>query len=179
MKRSNLFISLTIALGLGSSAVAAKAPEGPKPPAQVQTLKRLVGRWQGSFQYNFGGQNGTATAIMDCSAAAGSLGVSCKSTLTGLPGGACHEQDLFGYDAGGNKFHWFSVTSMGETHDHVAEPSKNGQLTWVYRGLSEGKPFKETIFMKMAPSGRETEFKNETVIGGKLVGSFHGTVEKR
>ena len=55
------------------------------------------------------------------------FGVGCTLTLKGIPGVAVYsESDMFGFDPGANKYHWYAVTNAGETHDHIADvPTAN------------------------------------------------------
>lgn len=172
--------TLLCALGVASLAATgtAKSAQGPKIPSEVLVLKRLVGKWQGKVAYQFGDMKGTALASIDCRGTSGGVGVRCTSRFDGMPMGPVEETDLFGYDAGEHRYHWFAVTSMGETHDHVAEVRKDGKLTWVYSGREAGKPMQEIIETDLAPNSKRMTFRTTMTVGGQQAGSLDGTVTR-
>lgn len=187
---------LRVALGLGALAVAvplasalakptaapsSEAPPGmSKPagtksalPAEVQAMHCLVGDWRGTGSGTIGADRVDVQFTLSCAATSGGFGVQCKTRFTGLPGGAAEETDLFGFDPGQRKYHWFSVTNQGETHDHVAEVT-NGTLRFVYDGVHDGKPMQEVITLKISDDHRNLEFQNTSSVGGQRVFTLSG-----
>jgi hypothetical protein len=143
-------------------------------PAEVKAIHCLVGDWKGSASGKAGPDAVSAQFTLSCTQAAGGYGVQCKTRFTGLPGGAAEETDLFGFDPGRRKYHWFSVTSQGETHDHVAEMPSGNTLRFVYDGVQEGKAMQEVITLKISDDHRNLEFKNTVEVGGQLAFSLSG-----
>jgi hypothetical protein len=175
------------ALGLGglgglllaASAFAKDAPD-PKLPKEIKDMYCLVGQWQGDFQYEMGGAKGTAKATIGCTPTSSGYGLACKAHFSGLPGGSSAEEtDLFGFDPGARKYHWFSVTSMGETHDHVAELPTGPTIHWLYRGTSEGKPMEESISMTFSADEKRIDFTNDGTVGGQKAWSMKGPLLKK
>src|SRR5207248_372482 len=149
----------------GAAGAAAKAPALPK---EIKDMDCLVGKWNATGTMKMGADSASVKLTWDCRRASGDYGVECKAQLTGVPGMAVyHETDLFGYDAGGNKYHWFSVTNAGETHDHQAAPSSGNKLEFVYNGVQEGKPFKEVIDMTFSDDSKAIQLSSETFVEGK------------
>ena len=177
--KMTLAVAALGALSLSVNAFAKGSPD-PKLPKEVQDMYCLVGQWQGDFQYDFGGAKGTAKATLSCSPISSGYGLECKARFTGLPGGGVgDETDLFGFDPGARKYHWFSVTSMGETHDHVAEIPSGNTLHWLYRGTSEGKPMEEAITMTFSADQKRIDFRNDGTVGGQKAWSMAGQMLKK
>src|SRR5579872_1894847 len=145
-------LSLSLLLLSGAAHAASKAPPLPKP---IKDMDCLVGKWNGTATMKMGPDTANVKITWDCRRSPGDFGVACKAEMTGIPGLAVyHEADLFGYDPGGNKYHWFSVTNGGETHDHVASVPDGNTLQFVYNGVQDGKPFKEVIDMIFADDSK-------------------------
>ena len=134
----------------------------------------LVGDWTGSASGKMGSDALSAQLTLSCSETSGGFGVQCKTRFTGLPGGPAEETDLFGFDPGQRKYHWFSVTNQGETHDHVAEPPKGDTLRFVYDGVQDGKPAREVITLKISEDHHNLEFQNTYTVAGQVVLSLSG-----
>jgi hypothetical protein len=164
---------------LASTALAGVQPD-PKLPKEIKDMYCLVGQWQGDFQYDMGGAKGTAKASINCSPTSSGFGLQCKAHFSGLPGGgSAEESDLFGFDPGARKYHWFSVTSMGETHDHVADMPTGSTIHWLYRGTSEGQPMEEAITMTFSADEKRIDFKNDGTVGGQKAWSMAGPMLKK
>jgi hypothetical protein len=167
------------ALMLAASALAKDAPD-PKLPKEIKDMYCLVGQWQGDFQYDIGGTQGITKASIGCTPTSSGYGLSCKAHFSGLPGGStADETDLFGFDPGARKYHWFSVTSMGEAHDHVAEPPTGSTIHWLYRGTAEGKPMEEAISMTFSADEKRIDFTNDGTVGGQKAWSLKGPMLKK
>ncbi|HEY6876698.1 MAG TPA: hypothetical protein VI299_01715 [Polyangiales bacterium] len=156
----NVFaMTCVAALMLPSLAVA---EELPKP---VAALEALVGEWKG--QGTMATPEGTATvqASWSCRRVSARFGVSCNLRVTGIPNLASYDEtDLMGYEPNTDTYHWYSVTNVGETHDHVAshQPSE-----FVFEGTQAGQPLKEVIQLSLA--GRTVRGRAETFVAGASV----------
>ena len=96
-----------------------------------------------------------------------------------MPGMDSYEAtDMFGFDAGAGKYHWFAVTNAGETHDHVADVPTGNVIDWVYTGVQEGKPLKETIKMTFSDDATTLDFAAETFLDGTSTSRFKGKIKK-
>jgi len=168
-------LALTTLAAVTSSAFA-NGKADPKLPKEIQGMYCLVGEWKS--------QNGSAIVdgkkhkvdvAVSCAPVAGGMGIGCttKMAIEGL--GQSEESDLFGYDPGQNRYHWFSVTQMGETHDHVAlaPDPKDHSITFVYSGFQGGKPMQEVITLTfLDEAGTKMDFKNNGVINGQPAWTF-------
>jgi len=170
-------LSLTLMLLSGAARAASKEAPLPKP---VKDMQCLVGKWNGSATMKMGADSVDVKLTWDCRRSPGNFGVECKAQMTGIPGVAVyHQSDLFGYDAGGNKYHWFSVTNAGETHDHVAAPPDGNKLEFVYSGMQDGKPFKEVIDMNFADDSKALDITSESFVDGKSTSILKGKAAKK
>lgn len=171
-------ITLATILAAAAAMAPVKQPKLPKPQADMECL---VGRWKGTGTLVMGDQQAKLDLSLDCKRTPGGFGIACTSRILGIPGMASYEEtDLFGYDAGKNKYHWFSVTSGGETHDHVADVPAAGspKITWVYDGIMEAKPMRETNTFTFTPDGKGFALTSEQVVDGHVVATITGTVKK-
>ncbi len=170
-------VPLAAALANPLTTSSSSPSAGSKLPAELQTIRRLIGDWRGSGSGKLGAESVSVRLTLSCTGAAGGFGVQCKTRFTGLPGGSAEETDLFGFDPGQRKYHWFSVTSLGETHDHVAEMPAGDTLRFVYDGVTEGKPMQEVISLKISDD-HHIEFQNTSTVGGQLVWTLSGSATK-
>lgn len=172
----NILIACAASLTLVSAT--ANAGSGTKVPKEIKKLRAMVGHWRGTASLKMGGQSARLTMSINCKVASGGYGISCKSRFAGA-GMVQHETDLFGYDAGAGKYHWFAVTSSGETHDHVADRPAGNTFYWVYRGTQGGKRFVERIKMDIRKRGKQMKFTSRMTLGGKPMATMSGTAHKR
>jgi len=128
-----------------TSATAFAGNDAPQPPEQTKDLQCLIGSWSGAGTLEMGGQKVDLKLSYTCSEVASGFGVGCHGTMVGIPGLDAYDfQDIWGYDPGDGKIHWFTVTNVGETHDHKGSIANNafvGQFT----GKRDGKKFVEKI----------------------------------
>lgn len=159
-------ISTTTLLVLTSFAAAEDLP---KP---IADLERFVGTWKGSGTITMGKDVVKASAAWTCKRVSAKAGVQCALELKGIPGvPVAAETDLFGWDPGSNSYHWFAVTNLGETHDHVGKVAglDEPKLQFVYNGTQEGKPMKEVIDFTFEPGNKAFAIRAETSVGGTSV----------
>ena len=167
---------------LASSTELATASSDPKLanlPKEIQSMHCLVGTWRGSVKFRAGDIDADVKLNLSCQATSSNYGVKCEARFRGLPGGGeRHETDLFGYDASRKQYHWFAVSDMGETHDHVAEIPSSPTIEWIYRGLQDGKPLEERIRMTFSEDGKQLQIQNDGTVGGAPAWTFAGTATK-
>jgi len=181
MNKQNVIAGCILALGAASAggAAASHDPKLAKLPKEIQNIHCLDGEWRGPGKLDAGEMKADVKVSLSCHPASDGYGVSCNARFAGMPGGDATETDLFGYDAGQNKYHWFSVTSMGDTHDHVADVNKGNTVEWVYRGQQEGKPFEERVKMVFGEDGKHLDFRSESTLGGAPAGTLSGSLAKK
>ncbi|MFL5304668.1 MAG: DUF1579 family protein [Polyangia bacterium] len=170
-KIGTAFAALVI-LAAGSGAGAAP------PPPETKDLARLVGSWKGTGSMAIGSDKADGIKVTwTCRAVSGGSGVACDAVMTGIPGVDRYEEtDLFGYDPGTGKLHWFAVTNAGETHDHVGGPWNGQSAQFVYTGVQDRKPLKEILDLSF--KGGSVDIHAQTFLDGKLASVLHATARK-
>lgn len=163
--RSKLLAFTLLALPLPALA---EAPAKSSLPGPVANMECLVGAWKGGGTLVMGKDRAKLEATWTCKRTPGEFGVACAFHITGIPGVAAYEEtDLMGYEPGTNTYHWYSVTSAGETHDHIAKYADGPKLQFVHTGVADGKPFKEVIDLEFAKDGKSVTGRGETFAGGQ------------
>jgi hypothetical protein len=163
----------------GGLALANKGSTNPSAPAEVQNMGCLVGEWKGTGQITMGDTKADLKLAISCKWQSGGYGVACQARFAGPPPiGTLEESDLFGFDAGARKYHWYAVTSTGEVHDHVADVVPGNVINWVYTGTQEQKPVKETIRMELGTDSKSMSFRTDVFVGGVAQVSFTGALKK-
>jgi hypothetical protein len=178
-KNGALRMSL-IAVGLLVGLGAARA-EAPAAPAETRQVGRLVGAWKGTGSMTMGADKVEGIKVeWTCRPIAQKWGVGCNGLMTGIPGMARYEEtDLFGYDPGAHKLHWFAITNAGETHDHVGTDWTGQTGRFVYDGVQEGKPFKEVVDIAFKDAtAKALELHAETFVDGKLTSVLQASARK-
>ena len=180
MTTSRLALALA-ALAAAAAPAHAKGAPDPKLPVQIQAMYRLVGDWstkRGRMTID-GVEHAVALAI-SCAPAAGGVAIACQAHFDVEGMGHFEESDLFGYDAGEDRYHWYAVDQFGDTHDHVALPPAEGQpLVFAYAGILRGVPMHEVISFGFDRDGTEVDFHLDQIVGGKPTGRFTATMIKK
>jgi hypothetical protein len=163
-----------------TSTALANGKVDPKLPKEIQPMYCLVGTWTS--------QNGTAVIEgkkhkvdlhITCAPTSQGMAIACTDTFDIEGMGRVEENDLFGYDPGQNRYHWFAVTGRGETHDHVAlPPTEKGAVTFSYSGYEGGKPMQEVVTMTFNDDGSKIDFKNDGIVAGQPAWKLAATMIK-
>jgi len=176
MRMTKTIGAMVLAL-VGGTALAGNPP----PPKETKGMECMLGNWRGTGSMAMGKDKIDGVKMsFDCKRTSGAWGVACNGVMTGIPGfDKLEESDLFGYDPGAGKYHWFAVTNAGETHDHVGMPSKGDTLEFVYNGVQEGKPMKEVLQLTFkGPKESTLDLRAETFVDGKSMSVLTGTAHK-
>lgn len=163
------------------STAFANGNADPKLPKEIQPLYCLVGEWKSKDAYGIiAGKKHKVEFTVSCAPTADGMGLVCndKFDIEGM--GHVDETDLFGYDAGQNRYHWFALTGRGETHDHVAlPPGPNDKgVVFSYSGYEGGKPMQEVVTMTFLDENK-IDFKNVGTIGGESAWKLGATMIKK
>ena len=168
---------MTISTLLALTSLA-RAEDLPKP---IADLERFVGTWKAAGTMTMGKDSLKVSATLSCKRVSAKAGVMCTMEMKGIPGvPAAVETDLFGYEPGTNTYHWFSVTNIGETHDHVGKVVglDEPKMQFVFNGTQEGKPFKEVIDFTFEPGNKAFGLHVETSVGGVTAAVFDMKAKK-
>jgi hypothetical protein len=181
MKTTRIALAAAALAAVANPAFAKGNPD-PKLPKEVQNMYCLVGDWTAqNAQFTIDGKKHKADFTVSCAPAAQGFAIACQARFDIAGMGHLEESDLFGYDPGQNRYHWFSVTAMGETHDHVALPpaDKDPTITFAYAGVAEGKPLQEVIHMTFNSDGSKIDFRNDGIVGGQPAWLLTATMVKK
>lgn len=142
-------------------------------PKEIQGMDCLLGSWKGAGSLVIGKDKAKLDATYSCKRTSGDFGVICQLRVTGIPGVPVYEEtDLMGYEPNSKTYHWFAVTNLGETHDHVAPVTDKNKIRFTYNGTQEGKPLKEVVDWEFSgapkPGDKPTQIsvRGETFVGG-------------
>jgi hypothetical protein len=169
------------AVALALAAAGTARAGNPPPPKEAKDIACLVGSWKGTASMTMGKDKVDGVKLSwTCKPTSGQWGVACNASFVGMPGIDKYEEtDLFGYDPGAGKYHWFAVTNGGETHDHVGTQGKGDTIEFVYNGAQEGKPFKEVIQMSFKGKNESMlDFRSEGFLDGKSTFVLTGSANK-
>jgi hypothetical protein len=162
---SKRILALAAVLVLAAPAVAEP------PAANLQGVKRLVGKWSGTGTIKNEGKVFQAKATTECTEAAGGSGVRCKWTIAGIPNFTYVIEDLWGFSGHDGLVHWYAVTNGGEVHDHSGHLASSGGVL-QFDGPMKGKTFSETIKFGFPADGRMT-LDSECSLGGEPYEAVH------
>lgn len=178
--RSTAVIAAAILLQLATS-IPTNAQEGP--PKVSDQIKRIIalgaGEWAGNATLTTGEQTLRFPLTMSNKPISGGWGL--MSTVRGtIPGmGTYNETDMFGYDAGRDALHMFSITSFGETHDHSGKWINDKRMEFRYEGVADGgAPMMEEIVAEFT-TPRELSISSTVMIGGATTAVFKAVFKKK
>jgi len=84
------------------------------------------------------------------------------------------ESDLMGVDPVTGKAHWYAITNMGETHDHVAQWVDPNTVHAQYGWTQDGKQMQEDITFNFKK--RSITFRSVVTADGHTAGEFSGAL---
>ncbi|MCC7438866.1 MAG: DUF1579 family protein [Armatimonadetes bacterium] len=172
-------IAAAILLQLATSIPTNAQQEIPKVSDQIKRIITIAkGEWAGNATITMGDQTLRFPLSMSNKVISGGWGL--MSTVHGtIPGmGEYHETDMFGYDAGRDALHLFSVTSFGETHDHSGKWTNDKRLEFRYEGVADGAPLLEEIVAEFT-TPRELSISSTVMIGGATAVVFKAVFKKK
>jgi hypothetical protein len=179
-RKITLLVGALLTIGGASLAAAKGNPPQTSIPKEISVLRPLVGAWEGSGTCEMAGQTHTARVTMRCEPTAGGFGVACRTSIAGLsPAPAEEHTDLYGFDPGQGKYHWFSVTSAGDTHDHVGQTAADGSIEWAYRGVMQAKQLEERVTMRFSADGNRVELHSRGTLDGAPAWDMKGSATKK
>lgn len=177
----NTLTTLTVLASL-TAAVSANPSTDPNLPKEVAAMHCLVGTWTTkNLQMTMDGKKLKGEGTLTCVATASGYGVTCTDKLTVQGIGTMEETDLFGYDPQAKLYHWYAVTSTGETHDHVGTPptAENQPLLFAHSGFMAGKPMQEVLSLAFNKEATKIEFKNTGIVAGQTAWAMVATFTKK
>ena len=149
----------------------------PDLPVDVKRFHAFLGKWHGSGELQETGQAAMPLKLAAaCNEVASGFGVSCSLKAKGKDMQS-EEADLMGVDPVTGKAHWYAITNMGETHDHLVEWQDDHSFRARYAWTQDGKQMEETITVSFAP-GNKMQFRSVTSADGQAAVTFSGTLTR-
>ena len=156
---------------------AARAQDMPKPAPEIQRITALAGTFDGEAAYTVGGKTTKFTLHHVNKVIAGGFGLATHEQAD-VPGmGRYEAENLFGWDAGRQMLHLFSVTSDPNTHDHAGQWTDARHATLRYEGLRDGKKLVEVIPMEVLGPD-EYRFRSTVTVAGQPPEVFEATMKR-
>jgi hypothetical protein len=85
---------------------------------------------------------------------------------------------IIGYNESNDEIHWYSITNLGETHDHILKWTDDNTFTMMYSGMKDNKPFVENIACKFTKPGI-VEFQQTVLVNDIIVSETYGIYVRR
>lgn len=150
------------------------------PPEPVKQLYRFIGDWRGKAVASMGKDTIRFPLTIKAEKTADGWGV--LASVRGDMGkmGTYHETSMFGWSPQTKLVHLFSVTNMGETHDHFGDWLKDEKTTLKLtftQPQGEGTEFKEEIMM-ILHDGNQMTMRSLTMRNGEYQSSFVAEMQR-
>jgi len=135
----------------------------------------LIGKWHGQGEMAEPGKAPAKMALtLNCRKVAAGWAVACNMNAKNK-NMSISESDLMGVDPVTGKAHWYAVTNLGETHDHLAEWTDANTMHAEYKWDQDGKKMLEDITFIF--NKRSLSFRSVVTADGQSVGEFSGKVK--
>jgi hypothetical protein len=186
-RRTASHAALLCALTLFATVVPASAPRaeenagGPsavKPPEAVQRLAPLAGRFEGTASYTADGKTTRFTLRQDSRLSAGGWGLECTESADTPELGHYASVNIFGFDPGRGQLHLYSVTNLGDCHDHVGNWLSDNQVYFREEGFLDGKPMIEEIPLTIV-GPNQYRFRSVTTVAGQVTAIFEADMRRQ
>lgn len=136
-------------------------------PDEIKKLHVFLGDWSVEGSIKTGGSTMKLEGNWSFSMAAGGWGLKSANKFEIEELGTYELDNLFGFDKEIGELHIYSITNMAETHDHTAAWSDENTLRGGYKGLKDGKKFREDFTIKLA-SPQEITIDYVEKVGDKI-----------
>lgn len=173
----NLFMRIFVATIVVSSFIVTPdislADSIPKPAAA--SFYPLIGKWHGQGEIKESGKApAKMTLTLNCRKVAAGWAVACSMTAKNKKL-SISESDLMGVDAATGEAHWYAITNMGETHDHLVNWINAKTMHAHYSWEQDGKKMFEEITFNI--NKRSMSFHSIVTTEGQTTGEFTGNVK--
>jgi len=161
----------SVAALVSLDCMAAKAPA----PAAAEFYP-FLGKWHGTAQLVETGKPPMKLRMhVRCEKESSGYAVRC-SAVSKNKQVTMTESDLMGVDPVTGQGHWYVVTNVGETHDHIASWSDANHMQAHYDWQQDGKNMRENISFVF--NGRHATFKSIMLVDGEQAAVFSGTLTR-
>ncbi len=141
--------------------------ESIKRPEEADVLKRLLGNWSvGVALKTADGKMVSGCGEMDAKETDSTINLEVNTQIEGYED--YYENQLWSYDPVNGEVHVFSITSEGQTRDHVGKWMDDSTLELHWRGTYEDQDQEEHIFARWF-SKHHLELKQTNYSQGKTL----------
>jgi len=157
-------------------ALAMAAEKGTDKAPAASQFYPLLGKWKGKAEIQEQGKPVVKLSMtVHCSKGSAGHAVRCD-TVAKNEQLTIAESDLFGFDPITNTGHWYSISNIGEAHDHITQWPDANTMQARYAWTQEGKKFEEHV--TFAFKGKHLSFKSTTSVEGNQVAVFSGELTR-
>jgi len=175
MKAITHIVSVALVASCTVLATASTMADTSSPAPAASIYYPLVGKWTGQGQMSEPGQQPVSLKLnLVCNKASSGWAVRCDMSAEN-DNMQISESDLMGVDPVTGKGHWYSVTNMGESHDHLTEWPDASTMKAHYTWTQDGKQMQEKIMFNLKGK-KSMEFTSIVSAEGQEVGKFSGTL---
>jgi hypothetical protein len=173
-----LSASLAFVLAMGFAA-SLWAQEGlPPMPEGAKKLQVFVGDFEGTGTMTMEGQSHDIKATHINKAGAGGWAVTNVETVESSDMETYRGVSVFGYEAGTDLTHLYTVSNYGDCHDHKGKWIDAKTLVLQYDGLMNGVPTVEVINI-VVDSPTQYSYTVQGIVGGEPAYRGQATMHKK
>jgi hypothetical protein len=144
------------------------------PPQMQKLTSKLLGQWKADLVMKVDGKEIKMKDFCDFSQIADGMGLYMTETSTMDNGAEYKSVNIVGYDASGEVIHWYTVSNMGETHDHILKWIDENSFTLTYSSMANNKNYVEMIECRFLRDGY-CEFKQNVKVNNVTTQEISGT----
>jgi hypothetical protein len=156
----------------------AGGPTAAKAPEAVQRLAMMAGRFEGAASYTVDGKTVRFTLHHESRISAAGWGLETTESADSPELGHYASINIIGFDPGRGQLHLYSVTNMGDCHDHSGNWLTADQAYFREEGFVDGKPMIEEIPLTIV-SPNEYRFRSVTTVAGRVTAVFEADMKRQ
>ncbi|MCP8315519.1 MAG: DUF1579 family protein [archaeon] len=146
-------------------------------PDEAKKLQIFVGDWKVKGTMTIEGETKKVKGVWKVVSVAAGWGVLGQLSMEIEGMGTFEQVAISGFDPGEKLVHLFMVSNMAVTRDRKGKWSDDNTLNLVYKGLQEGKNYKEQITVKFR-SPKEFSIHDVETLDGQVISTLDVTLRK-
>jgi hypothetical protein len=173
---TTLFIGTALAKPYDESS-APTAAQAPMPAKEMSKFMNYTGTFEGDASLSLNGKTTTFKLRHMNKQVAQGFGLECDEAADIPEMGHYDAVNIFGFEPGKNVLRLYTVSNMGDTHDHWGKWTDEKTFDLTYEGLQDGKKCVEKIHC-VFDNPTSYHFTSETTVGGEMFSKFSATMTK-
>jgi hypothetical protein len=174
---TTLFLSTAVAGPYDKSSSPAQAAQAAMPAQEIVKFMSYTGTFDGDATVTMNGKSTPFKLRHVNTQVAQGFGLQCNESADIPEMGHYEASNIFGFETGKNLLHLYTVSNMGDTHDHWGKWSDDKTWDVTYEGLQNGKKLVEKIHC-VFDTPTSYHFTSETTVGGQFFSKFAATMTK-